>query len=931
MRRTIYRNRFLVDDVLLNNTENTKIAEILLHHEVLGEEGVIEGLEVSPSSFVDGAVDVTSGSAVLPNREIVKIATNQNAVEMSSSGVGDINIVVIAYEESLSNPKPDITGGANNLVFADPTPVIRVYASADYLALTQSVRDTTLVIAVIIAEGASTAISEGNIYATSNYRDLTNFKELEILKGVIVKSTTVAPNPNPGSIRYNASLGLISFISPNNPNPPPINFGGLDSKSVNTSLRDSQLLVLTDPQAPGDEIIVEIYGSSLPDATTSFSEERRLELVDEGRISGSMINENINLNGLYSQNLTQISDDLLVEVPKQSAVDRRHRNLIGSGIVSSTNPHGISLQEILNLFDEVPGNFRIGDELLSTAEEAEFPRIKVNIPDNSLYVLFFESNLPNQGALGVNPARIYVGKDTIFATLNAKYNPVTQSWNKDSQAILNNLAIKVQLTANEFSISYNELNQTFNDLNGWKKKVLTNDEYTILQESLGIVPRTNQEHNSAESNIFSALLNAGLGVVGNRKIPIYEDKNLRNGVALAGNPGLRIYMGRDFSSSGGDNVIEFTQNAKNSELTPSNWTRDVVGDCYLFRFRFNSDLNQLDVLESKVATPLTSTFNDSSFSAREFLFPGGFKNFVDDTESPPPFEAGLVVYDSIKYREPRSKRRVVSLSDVVYQSISNQDVIVNFENRSSPENNGYFERDKDDPRPSIMDVRLPFLICIENIGVNQFETNTPKLTWRGPERPFISDAHPNNDGDCGFVGTKRYPPGVVHKFIFPLSFEEPEVLVKRITLTWDWFYTALRPIFPPGLAPLPFTDQEFFWGQGFDPANRWLNFNLVAVNYVTGDSRLVNPNINYGDPPIVWENEDGTTNPGVNKVIRMRNPSDEGILFSYNRNQFLDEEFLQLQISTDQTFLDTNGDPKIEYRPLIIGNPIIEYDSEYLV
>lgn len=913
MRRTIYRNRFLVDEVLLNNTENTKIAEILLHHEILGEEGIIEGLNVSPSSTVDGAVDVTKGSAVLPNKEIVQILVDQSAVGLASSTSGDLNIVAVKYEESFSEPKPSINGGVTNLVFADPTPEIKVYTSSDFISLSSSDLEKMLVIAVVVAAGASVAIPPADIHQASEDVNILDLSNLEILKGVIIKSTNVDSTPLQGSIRYDVQNKFLSFVSPNNPSPPPLTGGGPSPVAIDTSLRDPVTLILIDPTtSPIDTLEVEVYGTSLPDSLSSFDSARLQELQDSGRINSVIINEVLDFRGLYSQNSTEVQDGLIKETKKSSAVDRRHRQKIGSGLTTSSNPHGLSLADITEIFESIPGNFRIGDGLLDTPEEAEYPRLSVNVSDKSDYTLLFESDLPFEGSRFVSPARIYLSTNGIALTVNARYNPLDNDWTKDNIAFLTVPAIKVEATVDDFSISYNLSNSV--TFSSWEVKLLTDEDENFLRESLVITPNTNEEHNDSASNIFRALINEGSfsGIV-DRKTPIYEDKNATGG-------GLRIYMGRDFSRNSGSNVIEFTYNAKNLESNTNLWVKDITSTpSYVFRFVFDSNLSSRDKLESLVYTGTSSPFNDSSFTELEFAIPGGFRS---STESNSEFLTSLLIEDNkdLLYENAVNRRKVVSLSDIGYFASEDPTVRRELINTDDPGNDPYFDRELGGF--GVLDLRLPVLIQIENLNKNEQKINVPRLVWRGPQRSIVREESSIHDGNISFIGTQKYSSGVEFTFTFPIHFEEENVEIQSMTLPWDWFRVA---IFGNNLNPFSFNEQEFNFNEPFDSQNRWLKFNLFAVDYLDNSVRSVNPPPAFSQAPIVWETADGSSSTESSKVIRIRNP-DGGSLLSLNSSSFTDNEFLQLQVSTNQVFIDSDI-PIIEYRPITIGNLIIDYTT----
>lgn len=907
MKRTVYKNRFLVNQSMLNYTESSKIEEILLHSEVLGDDGVIQGLNVFPSTAGDGTISVTSGSVVLPNREILNLSVERQGISLASSVDGDLNIVAIEYRESLSGPKISRTGDNNNLVFADPNPRLRVFTIDNFTSLTEEERSILAPIAIVEAEGDGVAIPLANIFTVPNNLNLIDFSEFEILKGVVLLATSVTPTSKEGSIRYDMNNGTLSFVSPNNPSPPPTNAHSLGSIQVDTTQTDPVRLFLFDPSAFGDWIFVEVYGLSLPNSSNSFEETFLEEMEENERINGTYINENLSFRGLYTQGLTEISDGIIVETKKHSAVDRRHRELLGTGLTTSKNPHGLSLRDIVSIFENVPGNMRLGDSLLNTSEEGVYPRITATAADVSRYTLLFESELPEQGQRGVSPARIYISPNSIFLTVNAKFNPSTLQWEKDNVLYPDIPAIRVILGMNEFSVSYNNVTTPFaDDATGWTERLLTTEEDTLIRDSLIVKPKSNNEHNRTSENIFTGLINAGrIGALSNRanKLPIYEDKNSENG-------GLRIYMGRDFSRHSGSNVIEFTHNCKNLESNPAIWRKDIpASPAYVFRFVFNEDTSSLDLLESLRYSGTFETFGDNLLSLVSINFPTGLESGEEEEGS---FNTGIRINSLITYSSFKEKRLVVPFANVGYRGASA--LAVNFETA------GYF--DAPAGIQSILDPGLPARLLLESRDKNQNSTFVPKLWWFGPERPWVRES------TVAYIGTQRFPSNFIHKFTFPLNFSEIQADIYSMSISWDWVRYGLRTSFPPEFNDLGYQRQQFFWGDDLDPSNRWMRFNLVNVNYLTDSSVTANPTVTYPSHPISWENIDDTNEASSNRVIRFRNPSGDP-LFTYNRLSLSPYSQLQLHIETDRTFLDSLG-PVIDYRPILMGNLIVHYRTRYL-
>lgn len=103
MKRTLYTDGVEVDESDLDNTENTKIDEILLTRTELGRFGVIEGLSLT---VLNNTITVNIGKASFPNGEIVEIDTPLTNVVGASFDAGIASFFGLRLAEVTSNPKP---------------------------------------------------------------------------------------------------------------------------------------------------------------------------------------------------------------------------------------------------------------------------------------------------------------------------------------------------------------------------------------------------------------------------------------------------------------------------------------------------------------------------------------------------------------------------------------------------------------------------------------------------------------------------------------------------------------------------------------------------------------------------------------------------------------------------------------------------------
>src|SRR6266404_3789873 len=106
MQRTRYTDGIEVDASDLNNTESTKIAEILKTRTSLERFGVIEGLSLS---IVNNTVQVDIGKASFFNGEIISVDTPITNIVGASFDPGRSSFFGLRLTEVTSDPKPHET------------------------------------------------------------------------------------------------------------------------------------------------------------------------------------------------------------------------------------------------------------------------------------------------------------------------------------------------------------------------------------------------------------------------------------------------------------------------------------------------------------------------------------------------------------------------------------------------------------------------------------------------------------------------------------------------------------------------------------------------------------------------------------------------------------------------------------------------------
>lgn len=920
MRRTIYHNRFLVDQIMLNNTEDSKVLEILRRQKLLGTSGVISGLRITPFISSSISIYVSSGQAVLPNGEIVSLNSDVSNIPLADSTNGALNLALLTYKEEGFDNRINELGENESSLVTIVNPSVEVLTSDQYLALPISSSDpnvttseNALILGIITARGVGVPLNSSSILSSNEDLNLTNFSNFELMKGVVIKSSTVENVDNFGTLRYDLTSRRLDFISPNNNSPFTSSFGHVIDRS-----QDVKDITLTDSALTEDRIVVDIYGTIIP-TLASLDSAAITDFTNRGILTGNIVTENIDFSYLYNRNLYEIESDSRVDVPIASAEDKAHRELVGTGNTKETNPHGISLADLIKLFELIPGGIRIGDELISTPEEAVFSRIKMAASSEARYCLLWETEIPNQGAFALSPLRFYINSldpsldddnlsetqlTGISITLNARFDPINNIWEKDNVGFSEVPAIKLELGSDSFNISMNQGEPSFNDPDGWSNKLLIDGNFSIIKDALAVFGRNNVDHNDA-ARTFAGLVNAAENSPSSSrpaKVCLYEDLNAFNG-------GLRIYLGNNQSTGIGDGAFEFYVNARPQLGQPitsfAGWEKDVLDSpSYYLRYAFAT--GQLEACKYEGSS---SVFGSNFWEPQVVKIPGGF--VTTDTVSS---FRGSFVTTNLAYAEPINRVKVVPLSDIGFSV--NQNYVQDIPGHG--DRNGYFGRDEGNLK--LMRRGVPHQIAIENYNKNSTQTSVPKYVWRGPERNiYRSDSENDFDGDLTiFPSLIVTSSGQVFKFTFPFSFEEQIVDIDKMSFTLDF-------------GQLPLNEQTTNFNRSFGP-DLDLRFNLIKLNTLTGDFTDLNPSLPDSPPPIRWESL-GTGTPLTEQVVNIQNPSGDIIrTIDKTADDFGENDILQLEleINTPLVRVEVVSFRNLRFYPIIIGNLVIEYKTLYV-
>jgi hypothetical protein len=312
MEKTLYQDGVLVDAPMLNRTETSKSSEILRNRKDWNTRGVLSGGVVSRHSTNPDRINIQDFSGYTPNGEYVSGfgALNQT---LASYTAGTWNYVLAVYTETTSEVKSHETDGYSYPTKISPSYRLVIITEAAYAALpvtsssmAANSKDRSLILAKVRAEGTGIAINQielptdfGNIL----YADPVDFEVISGVKFLTIGGSTPV---GVGTLKYDPVVNFpnFTFYWKSNGN----------TYGPGVEVDDDTTVILED--SSGNWVKLNIILSQLP-------------------TSGIIIEEPATIYNLYDQ-----------DIPRVSSEDNLHRSYIGSGVITPTNPHGLSHDDI---------------------------------------------------------------------------------------------------------------------------------------------------------------------------------------------------------------------------------------------------------------------------------------------------------------------------------------------------------------------------------------------------------------------------------------------------------------------------------------------------------------------------------------------------------------------------------------------------------
>lgn len=269
--------------------------------------GVVSGLAVTVNVGAPQTVDVALGSAYAPDGSYMELVAPVMNLAITNT-LGTTNYVCMVYDEAQGQSESHKYNGTTKATRATNAPRVVAMTYAQYAALpafssqlplSSNVQSRITILAVINGTGVS--LTAGDINLPPSYSLVYQNSQPTNITGVTI--VKVDPNTTAGQGTLSFTFGSLSLTwqAPNE-----------GSAGAPTSITTSGAYVVT--SLAGVTLLVEVAVSLLPVVNKS---------------------DTIIVADLYNRTMTRLT-----------AVDAMHRSMLGSGVVTAANPHGMTLADL---------------------------------------------------------------------------------------------------------------------------------------------------------------------------------------------------------------------------------------------------------------------------------------------------------------------------------------------------------------------------------------------------------------------------------------------------------------------------------------------------------------------------------------------------------------------------------------------------------
>jgi hypothetical protein len=222
--------------------------------------------------------------------------------------LNDVNYVVLVYDEAQTNAEAHEADGTTQYTKASVSPRLTILTEAAYDALSASndvlstnAADRAMLVAKVTANGVGVALTAGSIESPTVYSETLEASQPLSITGVVILAVDPTTPTGLGTLAFQISgpNKQLKWTAPG------------DSAGSFTTVSDGANSIAS---GSGYTLDLDVVVSALPAGATS---------------------EIIEISNIYQEN-----------VPRFSAEDHQHRNLRGTGIPTTVNPHGMTIDDL---------------------------------------------------------------------------------------------------------------------------------------------------------------------------------------------------------------------------------------------------------------------------------------------------------------------------------------------------------------------------------------------------------------------------------------------------------------------------------------------------------------------------------------------------------------------------------------------------------
>jgi hypothetical protein len=306
--RSLYPEGVEVHQVDLTRESSSRIADTMRRNVDTSEMGVVSGLAISINVGNNQLIDISAGSGYALNGDLITVPIAQTAISLIDTVANHTNLVVLFYTEAQSLPEAHEDLGQTFNTMATAAFRVVVMTPSAYAALPSSAadlssnaKDRSLIVGQVVATGG--ALTTTSIINASTWPAILGVaKQPTVTTGVFIVGMSASTSAGSGTLAFSAGTpGTLTWTAPGD--------------------------------TAGTPVSVPVDGTyTLRSANTAYTLTVSVTVVGLPTISTS---DAITVTSLYT-----------MTVPGFSANDNHHRHLLGSGVPTPTNPHGMTLADI---------------------------------------------------------------------------------------------------------------------------------------------------------------------------------------------------------------------------------------------------------------------------------------------------------------------------------------------------------------------------------------------------------------------------------------------------------------------------------------------------------------------------------------------------------------------------------------------------------